>query len=127
MCNHSNCIIQAQTTTLGLDMSYMRAGLSGLTFEKFDNVEFMYFTEDEFNRWFEMKEADVRREIALRLKATVGSELELPNDIPFDGQHRFLLLQQANSKLVYGWTHPHGSHPMRWEQREDLTDFMSSL
>lgn len=108
-------------------MSEAKANLNGKQFKKFNDVEFMYFSEADFNRWFDMKESDVLREIAIKLKPAKESGLTLPKDIPFNGQDKFLLLKQGKQMIAYGWTMPNGPHPLRWEQREDYTDFVGSL
>lgn len=104
-----------------------KASLSGKQFKKFDDVDVMYFSEDDFDRWFEMKESDVLKEITEKLKPASENGLTLPNDIPFNGEDKFLLVKQGKKMIVYGWTPAHGPHPLRWEQREDFTDFVSSL
>ena len=108
-------------------MSIETAGLYGSKFKDFKDVHFMFFSDDDFDRWFAMKESAVAEEIKSKLKPVAESELSLPTHIPFDGLNTNLILSQGKKMLVYSWRQPNGEHPLRWQVRDDFSDFVNSL
>ena len=48
-------------------MSIETAGLYGSKFKDFKDVHFMFFSDDDFDRWFAMKESAVAEEIKSKL------------------------------------------------------------
>ncbi len=103
------------------------AKLSGTKFKNGKNIDFLYFTNDNFNQWFKMKEKDVKVLINSLMLKTDDSNFSIDIDITFDGTNTHLLLRQKEKFIVYSWTEPNGPHPLRWESRDDLTDFFNSL
>ena len=108
-------------------MSCNIASLYGETFQGFRDVSFMFFSDDDFDRWFSMKESSVAEEISAKLKPACEGALNLPSQVPFDGVNHNLLLAQGKRMIVYSWTLPHGPHPLRWQSRDDFSEFVNSL
>jgi len=108
-------------------MSHDTASLYGKTFQEFSDVSFLFFSDDDFNRWFSMNEPQVAEEISTRLKHASEGALNLPDKVPFDGVNNNLLLTQDKRMIVYTWTLPNGPHPLRWQSRDDFTEFVNSL
>jgi len=108
-------------------MSIEKADLYGKTFKNFKDVSFMFFSEEDFYRWFEMKESEVSEEISAKLQPAAENGLTLPTSIPFDGTNNNLLLKQGKKMIVYSWQQPNGPHPLRWQDRDDFSDFVNSL
>ena len=108
-------------------MSREIASLYGEIFQDLKHVRFMFFSDDDFDRWFSMKEAQVAKEIRSKLQLVDESTLMLPSKVPFDGFNHNLILEQGKQMIVYSWTLPNGSHPLRWQSRDDLSEFVNSL
>ena len=74
-----------------------------------------------------MKVAQVAEEIISKLQPAYESTLMPPSKVPFDGVNHNLILEQGKQMIVYSWTLPNGSHPLAWQSRGDLSEFVNSL
>lgn len=102
------------------------AEINGKRF-KSKNLRVMFFSEKDFKHWFSMKSKDVLQDIEKKLKKVEDFGFDPEGLIPFDGINTYLLINQGKKNIVYSWNLPNGPWPLRWQETDDITDYVNSL